>query len=116
NSLGLYTDYIRPKHLASDTAGKVDVIRDLLIYAEEKYDSKFEFVLDLDISSPLRTIMDVKMAFRMMAKNTNALTLFSVNKAAKNPYFNMVEQTQNGYFSLSKGKDATALSRQTAPE
>ena len=45
--------------------------------------------------------------------DANALNLFSVNHAARNPYFNMVEQQPNGYYGLiKKGEFVT---RQSAP-
>lgn len=113
--LGLDTTYIRPFELASDTAGKVDVIRDILSFSEDRLKSNFDYVLDLDISSPLRTTTDVEQAFESMQKNKDALTLFSVNKAHKNPYFNMVEQNKNGFYETSKKQDTTTLSRQMAP-
>ncbi|MBE8722049.1 acylneuraminate cytidylyltransferase family protein [Sphingobacterium pedocola] len=116
DQLGLSTQYIRPAHLASDTAGKVDVIRDVVKYAENIYKVKFDYILDLDVSSPLRTVSDVIEAFKIMTNDSEALTLFSVNKANKNPYFNMVEVNEDGYYSLSKIRDTTTLSRQAAPE
>ncbi len=115
NILGLTSDYTRPDSLASDTAGKVDAIRDLVTYAEQKHNCRFSYVLDLDISSPLRTLSDVEEAFSIMESNLASQTLFSVNAANKNPYFNMVEQDDNGYFSTSKKKDLITLSRQSAP-
>ena len=115
-AIGLSTKYNRPGYLATDSAGKVDAIKDLLYYSERTYNTKFDYVLDLDISSPLRTTIDIMNGFSLMEKNTEALTLFSVNKANKNPYFNMVEETNNGYFFLSKNGGNTTLSRQTAPK
>jgi len=114
--LGLSTEYKRPVDLASDSAGKVDAIRDLLSYSEIKHQNKFEYVLDLDISSPLRTISDIEEAFSIMEREKDALTLFSVNKAHKNPYFNMVERNESGFYQTSKRRDITTLSRQTAPD
>lgn len=113
--LGLSTEYSRPSELASDTAGKVDAIRDIFLYAENKYKIQFDYVLDLDVSSPLRLQSDIEAAFDIMEEDGNALTLFSVNKAHKNPYFNMVEENDEGYYQTSKKQDATTLSRQTAP-
>lgn len=114
--LGLNTDYIRPEYLANDQAGKVDAIFDLLNYSEKKYNCKFDYVVDLDVSSPLRTVDEVVKAIEIMESNAVALTLFSVNVANKNPYFNMVEEDDNGFFSLSKKLDKITLSRQAAPK
>jgi len=112
---GLDSLYKRPEILASDTSGKVDAIRDILVYSEKKNSKIYDFIIDLDITSPLRTIDDVVQAIDLMNNDSKALTLFSVSKANKNPYFNMVEQSSSGYFSISKKIDTLTLSRQTAP-
>src|SRR5690606_26180785 len=113
---GLSTHYTRPLHLASDTAGKVDAIRDILAYSEHKFNTKFDYLLDLDISSPLRLLSDVEKALNTMESNLQALTLFSVNKAHKNPYFNMVEKNEEGFYVISKKRENITLSRQSAPQ
>ncbi|WP_423736757.1 acylneuraminate cytidylyltransferase family protein [Chitinophaga caseinilytica] len=113
--LGLPSDYQRPAELASDTAGKVDAIRDLLFFHEKQAGQQFDLVLDLDITSPLRTVDDILAAYRTFEANPEALTLFSVNNANRNPYFNMVEQQQNGFYYFVKTNDGAPLSRQAAP-
>ena len=88
---GLNTDYTRPDFLATDTAGKIDTIRDLLVYEESLIDGKYDFILDLDVTSPLRNLEDIEKALQLMINKPDAKNLFSVNPAARNPYFNMVE-------------------------
>lgn len=110
----LITDYMRPKFLASDGAGKVDAIRDALSYAEKVNGKHYDFLLDLDVTSPLRTLDDLENAFRLISNSKDALSLFSVSQAHKNPYFNMVEENGEGYYSLVCQSD-TVLSRQKAP-
>ncbi len=111
---GVDTDYLRPAELASDTAGKIDTIRALKDYQEAKLDKKYDYVLDLDITSPLRTLEDLGAAFETLQNDPAALNLFSVSNAAKNPYFNMVEKKENGYYTLVKS-GTQVMSRQTAP-
>lgn len=111
-SMGVETDYKRPLYLSSDTAGKVDTIYDLLIFYEKLKGIRYDYILDLDVTSPLRTIDDLNQAFNLLQNNENALNIFSVNKANKNPYFNMVEQKEDGYYELSK--KAEFLTRQSA--
>ncbi|WP_316826389.1 acylneuraminate cytidylyltransferase family protein [Pedobacter miscanthi] len=114
--LHLNTNYSRPNELASDSAGKIDTIRDLLLYEESLFGDQYDYILDLDLTSPLRTKEDLKEGFDLIQKNENALTLFSVNPAARNPYFNMVEPAGNGYFDLiKKSSDGSVMSRQMAP-
>ncbi len=110
----IITDYTRPAELASDTAGKIDTIKDLLKYQETKNNKVYDYVLDLDVTSPLRTLEDLQSAFDLISANKEALNIFSVNTAARNPYFNMVEIKENGYYDLVKRGDSV-LSRQAAP-
>jgi len=112
---GMTTEYIRPEYLATDAAGKIDTILDLLLYQEAKYGQMYDFVLDLDVTSPLRTIDDLVKAFELLKADEKALNLFSVNNAARNPYFNMVEQKDTGYYDLVK-REGTILTRQSAPK
>lgn len=109
---GLYTTYTRPESLATDSAGKIPVIRDLMDYEEKKRQKTYDYVLDLDITSPLRNIEDLVAAFKIIEADEQALNLFSVNPCNRNPYFNMVEKCENGYYCLVK--DATFTTRQSA--
>jgi CMP-N,N'-diacetyllegionaminic acid synthase len=112
----LITAYRRPEYLASDTAGKIDTIRDLILYEENLIESEYDYILDLDLTSPLRTLNDLEEAFELFKKNDEALTLFSVNNAARNPYFNMVEEDSDGFYKLvKKANNGSILTRQSAP-
>jgi CMP-N-acetylneuraminic acid synthetase len=113
-SMGIETDYIRPFHLSTDTAGKIDTIYDLIIYHEKIRGLRYDYILDLDVTSPLRTIDDLQQAFELLQKSENSLNIFSVNKANKNPYFNMVEQKEDGFYELSKKGEF--LTRQSAKQ
>src|SRR5690606_6750003 len=114
--VNIFTDYNRPAYLASDSAGKIDTIKDLLLYEESLINSRYDFILDLDLTSPLRTLQDLEKTLYLIQKDPEALTLFSVNHAARNPYFNMVEKGQDGYYKLIKtNSDGSVLSRQAAP-
>jgi CMP-N-acetylneuraminic acid synthetase len=112
---GLETQYQRPEELAIDQAGKISVLRHVLQYSEIAENKQFDFVLDLDVTSPMRTLDDLERGRIVIESDSNALTLFSVNAAARNPYFNMVERKENGYYQLV-AKTGDVLSRQSAPK
>jgi CMP-N-acetylneuraminic acid synthetase len=112
---GLFADYLRPAEMATDNAGKLDVIIDLKEYEERKIGVPFDYVLDLDVTSPLRTVNDLESAFDILKKDADALNLFSVSPANRNPYFNMVEEKPNGYVKKIIDK-ANFKSRQEAPK
>lgn len=113
---GLQSDYIRPAELASDSAGKLPVLRDVLLHEEQQRKKKYDYLLDLDVTSPLRTMEDLDRAFALLESHPEALNLFSVSPPAHNPYFDMVEEGEDGFFHLVKMPDATMLSRQQGPK
>lgn len=110
---GLSTEYQRPAHLGASDIGKVAVIKDALRYAENTNNKCYDMVLDLDVTSPLRTLTDLTKALEQ-SKTNNKLITFSVNHSHKNPYFNIVEFDGENY-SISKSSDGF-LSRQKAPQ
>lgn len=115
STFGLKTAYQRPSFLATDSSGKIEVIKDLIKFQEITTGKNYDYILDLDITSPLRTQEDLILAFKQLKNHTEALNIFSVSPARRNPYFNMVEEKENGYVKLVK-EGNEIKSRQTAPE
>lgn len=109
------TKYQRPSHLASNSAGKIEAIRDAWKYAKHYFIKNYDFVIDLDVTSPLRTIEDIENALKELRKNKHAINIFSVSPASRNPYFNMVEKNEEGFFQVVK-KLKTIKARQSAPK
>jgi CMP-N-acetylneuraminic acid synthetase len=88
----------------------------LLLYEETLVDYRYDFILDLDVTSPLRTLEDLEKALEILITNKDAKNLFSVNQAARNPYFNMVEKKSSGFYTLVKtNSDGSVMTRQSAP-
>ena len=112
---GLHTTYIRPDALAGDAVGKIDVIADVLQYYQRNSGRKYDYVLDMDVTSPLRNPDDLLAAFEILKNNTEAVNLFSVSPASRNPYFNMVEQKENGFFAQVKIPETGVFTRQSTP-
>lgn len=113
---GLKSDYRRPEYLAGDTVGKIDAIKDVLLWKENANNSHFDYILDMDVTSPLRNLHDLTEAFDLIRKNDAAINLFSVSPSNRSPYFNMVEQKDNGFFSQVKQPEGLVLTRQSAPK
>jgi CMP-N-acetylneuraminic acid synthetase len=59
--------------------------------------------------------MDLIRAMDIIVNDYEAYNLFSVSDAHRNPYFNMVELGEDGYFKLVKQIPSDIFSRQTAP-
>jgi CMP-N-acetylneuraminic acid synthetase len=113
---GLETEYTRPDYLAGDAAGKIDAINDVLLFYEKINNIRYDFILDMDVTSPLRNMEDLEAAFSILKNDPQALNLFSVSNPDRNPYFNMVERKSSGYYSLVKDGDGRVLTRQSAPD
>jgi CMP-N,N'-diacetyllegionaminic acid synthase len=110
---GLHNNYVRPGILSKDDVGKIATIFDVINFEEFNKSKTYDYIIDLDVTSPLRNLEDIENAFRILEKDSSALNIFSVNNANRNPYFNMVEKKGNGYYNLVK--EGTFLTRQSAP-
>ncbi len=102
----------REESLAKDNTPKTDVIMSSVEYCENANDIKYDIVVDLDITSPLRTLSDIENAINRKLKNKDNKVVFSVVEARRNPYFNMV-MNDNGNYKLVI--DSTYVTRQEAP-
>ena len=102
----------REESLAGDKVPKVTVILDSLNKAEEVFARKFDMVVDLDITSPLRTVEDVKNAIDRKKQRNDVDVVYSVAPSRRNPYFNMVKE-ENGFFC--KAIPSNFTTRQEAP-
>jgi len=113
---GFEVPYQRPAVFATDKAGKIGAISDVLTFYEKLNQTRYDFILDLDVTSPLRNLKDLSDAFQLIRDDQNAYNLFSVSPANRNPYFNMVEKGADGYFYLIKKLPDNILCRQSAPK
>lgn len=112
--LGLPTDYVRPDYLANDVVGKPEAIRDVMFFNEKKHGKTYDYVVDLDVTSPIRTMEDIEKCVEIITAQPEALTIFSVNPCARNPYFCQVEEGKDGYCHLVKEGNFTT--RQGSPK
>lgn len=111
--LKIETWFLRPNDLCKNDTAKTDVILHALKESEKFYKKKYDIIIDLDVTAPLRSILDIKNALNKFKKNKLEI-LFSVCESKKNPYFNMVEKI-NGKLKMVKiGKNIN--SRQLAPK
>lgn len=102
----------RDPSLAGDTVGKVDVIRNCLMEMEKRKNTTYDIVIDLDITSPLRKVCDIEKLIEIHTEKKPDCTS-SVATARRNPYFNQVMKTENGFKTVI---DSNFTARQQAPE
>jgi N-acylneuraminate cytidylyltransferase/CMP-N,N'-diacetyllegionaminic acid synthase len=104
----------RPAELATDAAPKVPAIRHCVGVAEERTRSRFDVVVDLDATSPLRTPDDIRAAVRELEAG-DAQNLVSGTPARHSPYFNLVELDERGRVRLAKQAPGAVGRRQDSP-
>ncbi len=103
---------IRDPALGEDQTPKVPVIANCLQIMQERKHIKYDMVVDLDITSPMRTVRDINSLIDKKM-NPNVDVVFSVTESRRNPYFNMVKKTDSGYERVIA---STFHTRQEAPE
>ena len=80
----------RPYNLSNSRVLKVLAIRHALKVSETNFKMKFDYIVDLDITSPIRKTLDIQRALKKIVREKNEI-LVSAIPSKKNPYFNMVE-------------------------
>ncbi len=111
---GAEVPFLRPEELARDASPKLPVIKHAIQYLESQEGYYADVVVDLDPTSPLRTEEDIEACIRMVSDG-GADNVFSVTKARRNPYFNMVEIV-DGRVKLVKPLPRPVVRRQDAPQ
>ena len=109
-SLGLDVPFLRPAHLASDTAGSYEVLLHALDYWE-KVHGTFKRLILLQPTSPFRKAQHVREA--MDAFRPGDDMIISTCEASANPYYTLYEANQSGY--LERSKKGMVTRRQDAP-
>lgn len=109
---GARVPFLRPVHLATATAGKLAVILQLVEWVEA-HDGPVGRVIDLDPTSPLRSVDDIRACAAMLDGESDVV--ITGYASDKNPYFNMVEKKASGYFERVCKPENEVLGRQDAP-
>lgn len=112
NKLNSGVDIIeREFSLGLDSTPKIAVILNCLEVMQKRHAVKYDIIVDLDITSPLRTLEDIENLIDKKL-NSEADVVFSVTNSRRNPHFNMVKKTENGFNRVIQ---STFDTRQEAP-
>ncbi|MCB0351728.1 MAG: acylneuraminate cytidylyltransferase family protein [Bdellovibrionales bacterium] len=106
----------RPHELATDTAAKLPVIRHALIESEKQTGDKFNIHVDLDVTSPLRLPSDIIDSVKLLVADDNVTNVITGTPSRRSPYFNLVEQSADGFVNLAKAPAVPFVRRQDAPK
>lgn len=110
---GAEVPFSRPRKLATDNAGMVEVmIHGINKLYELGY--KFDTFVNRDCTVPFIRSIDIKGAIKLLnEKKCDAV--YGVYRQHFNPYFNMMETRSNGFLRLCKQMKKRPKSRQEAP-
>lgn len=103
----------RKEALATDTASKISVIKDTYLESKKNADKSYDAIIDLDLTSPLRTVADIEKLIEMKLANSEYDVVFSVVDSRRNPFFNMVKEEG---LSVSLVNPSSFTARQQAPK
>ena len=110
---GAEVPFIRPKKLATDTAGMYEVILHGINKLKSlEYD--FDIIVNRDCTVPFIQNHDIQMTIDIL-KRKKADAVYGVYKQHHNPYFNMMEINSRGFLEYSKKIGKKIKSRQSAP-
>jgi CMP-N,N'-diacetyllegionaminic acid synthase len=107
----------RPGFLCNDECPKLDAIRHAVNVVEIEYGDKFDCIIDLDVTNPLRKVSDIEACFQIF-KEKRSKTVVSVTKAKKNPYMNQLQKFKHWETPAIENCNGQAVftRRQNAPE
>ena len=112
---GMPLDIIeRPTELGKDDTPKLAVIRHALDIMTRRKQKKYEIVVDLDVTNPIRTTQNIQESVQLLRKKAVNVVV-SATKARKNPYFNQLEDYYDLCRLVKGGHAGNFTSRQEAP-
>ncbi len=110
---GISVPFIRPDAIATDKAS----MRDVLLHAINYYKVQgkaYRYLFLLQPTSPLRQQEDWGQISQIANQVTGFDMIVSVKESHANPYFNLFEESKEGFLSLSK--EADFVRRQDCPK
>lgn len=91
----------RPDEMAGDRAAKLPAIQHCVRSVEARTGQRYEIMVDLDATAPLRQLEDIAGAVALQEAG-GCSNVITGCPAHRSPYFNLVEATQEGFVTLSK--------------
>lgn len=107
--------YRRDENLASDSASKWDVFKDLILKYEEETGEKVKYLVDLDITVPNRKSEYIDECISLLENNDSTEVVITGYEPERNPYFNMMEIDENNIARIVKKPKNIIACRQDAP-
>jgi CMP-N,N'-diacetyllegionaminic acid synthase len=109
---GATVPFLRPPNLATSSAPKLPVIQHLVGWVET-HQFEVDRIIDLDPTSPLRDVADIRACAALLDDTTDVV--ITGYESDKNPYFNMVERKASGFYERVCPPSSEVAGRQLAP-
>jgi len=103
----------RPNNLAQDDSPEWLAWQHAIKWLEEKGES-IDIFVSLPTTSPLRNKKDITQCISALDEKTDMVV--GVTEAARSPWFNMVQQDNDGFLNILLGNEKTYIRRQETPE
>ena len=110
---GAEVPFLRPKHLATDTATGIAVLQHAVTYLEEKEGFVTDIVVCLQPTSPLRSAEDIDQAVNLCLKS-GADSVVSLCRAKHHPFW-MKKVVEGRVYSLMNEDEQLYARRQALP-
>jgi CMP-N,N'-diacetyllegionaminic acid synthase len=105
----------RPAELSTDTASKWEVFIHAVEMYENSHKVNVDYIVDMDVTVPLKTIEDIDGAIQNGLDNKDADVIITGYEPERNPYFNMMERDHSGFAQIVKQSPKPIVCRQDAP-
>ena len=112
---GADVPFIRPYEMATATVSKFPALRHAVSTSEDFYKVEFDYIVDLDPTSPLRNIQDIDNCIDLVLKDSVS-NVITAMKSRRSPYFNLVEKDHNDRVMISKTIHPAPTCRQDSPQ
>lgn len=112
---GAKVPFLRPDDLATDTASKWPVFIHALEFYEKEFGQEVEYLVDLDVTVPLKESFDIDAAIALALSRKDVDVVITGYEPERNPYFNMMEISEEGYAEIVKKSQKPIVRRQDAP-
>ena len=114
-ALGANVPFMRLADLATDTASKWPVFIHALETYEKLTGKTVDYLVDLDVTVPLKTSADIDGAIAMAVADPKIDVVITGYEPERNPYFNMMEIGEDGFARIVKQAAKPIVRRQDAP-
>lgn len=111
---GAEVPFLRPSHLASDTAPEWKAWQHAIEWFEQQR-GKFDVFLSLPATSPFRAMEDIESCLDAISADEDTDAVITVCDAQRSPYFNMVTLDDRGFAGLVIPPSGSISRRQDTP-